>query len=143
MSDPQFDTAGFVVRLRPARGGEVVGEEVRWADLTAFQQGVFAQALEELNVYLSGFPSHGLRTARFRDLSSGALDSLLRDCTSFENIAQGLGVGKLGELEGRRFWRGRNEGALTGAFRAAFPPADLRLLEDGTVGVRAPDEARA
>lgn len=73
---------------------------------------------------------------RFSDLSPEALALILEDCANFENFSSGLGF-KTGEVEGRRFWIGRANGQLTGAWAAAFPPLRVYLDDAGKVRLSA------
>lgn len=73
--------------------------------------------------------------AAFHMLAPETLARIMEDCSHAENVFQGLGF-KTGNIEGQRFYRGRSNGSLTGAFRAAYPPLTPYLGDDGLIYLR-------
>lgn len=131
-----LDTSG-VVRVPRGKSGILTPTRYRWSDLLPFEQGYVRAALDELNARIrSGqiAPMPGpCRWAAFSDLAPSALARMLDDCRSFVNVATGLGIKKLGEVEGRYFWGGRQSGTLQGPFAAAYPKTRLYLTPEGKV----------
>lgn len=146
-----LDTSGYVNldprAVFPDWDVDEHGCVLRWDDIGALPYGQLAQgcikaAIKSLdapptrNVQRRGVYNLSGGTYRalgFSDLAPATLARILQDCASFENIAVGLGLTKLGEREGRHFYAGRNNGTLQGAFAAAFPPLTLRLGDDGLI----------
>lgn len=126
----QFDASGTVNMAgygRPAGFASYIA----WADLDAFTQG-YIEAMFEGAAQDGGSVLMTLGAFyAFSDLAPETLARIIADCTSFQNIATGLGQ-KTAEAEGARFWNGR-QGGLSGAFGAAFPPLTVQLGDDGKV----------
>jgi hypothetical protein len=130
MTDFQLDTSG------------TVGEDT-WADLEPMMCGYIATALEDFtneswaNVDAKVAPiSHLLRSVAFYDLSAETLATMKQECAHFANVATGLGIKKIGETEGRRFWTGRQNGfpgVYNPVWNTAYPPVILSLDAEGKI----------
>ena len=130
--DFKLDTSGYVQCPAPDQKPNETTGCWFWSDLSPFEQGYVRAALEAASDLYIGSSDE---TARFSDLAPSALARMLDDCRSFVNIATGLGIKTLGEVEGRYFWIGRQSGTLKGPFAAAYPKLRLHLTPEGKVDI--------
>lgn len=123
--DRSLDTSGSVSLPRSPQS--VIRNHL-WSDLSPFEQG-YIEGIAMEKSWVDGRVSFA-----FSDLAHATLAAIRRDCASFKNIAEGLGVKKLDAAEGRNFWVGRNQShGWAPTFAAAFPPLTVTLGDDGKI----------
>jgi hypothetical protein len=112
--------------------------DMRWIDLSPFEQGYTAALLESVAVEnvdaLFGLYADGRRYPGFSNLAPETLEQIMKDCAS-ANDGKWLGYRNT-EGCGAVFWKERQQGSLNGD-EPRFPPQSPTLADDGLIYLRA------
>ena len=135
-----LDTSGAVTFLHPAAPRGLLRHDVRWPDLSPFEQGtlwaMFASIPEYAPLSTPGC-TWVYRERRFSDLAPEALDLIRRDCAAFSAV-----LSHPSREAGGLLWQERQAGKwhepqIVGKTRLpAFPPLTSYLSDDGKVRLR-------
>lgn len=128
MTGVTLDTSGSVATY-PWEGGEIA-PQVRWDQLSPFEQGYVEKALDDFLIYVHRDDSlhiKEVRPSRFSDLAPETLAAIRKDCAAFAaTIRPGSTV--LTHEDGGKVWRFRQAGQIR-----ALPPLTPILSKDGKV----------
>lgn len=131
-----LDTSGVVYVLVP---GCVTERPRVWSDLSPFAQGYVEAALTEFVELSRLAPGKHTFWVGFRHLAPETLAVILRDCEAFNTR---IGDASHNRGIGAKFWESRRAGFTSfwslhqAEFRAAFPPLQPYLSDEGRVCLR-------
>lgn len=130
----ELDTGGVVrISARPFGGGSDM-MEVRWSDISPFEQGYVEGMLSgpvmmTTAQLVTRGDTTGFARFGFRDLAPSTLAAIRKDCSEAVTKLRRFDLWETEDADaGRRLWIERQAGNL-----ADFPPLTLSLGEDGKV----------